>query len=720
MAQLLARIGGFSARHRWAVVVVWTVLLVAAAAGAKILSQPMSSEFTISGLQSVHALNDIKAQFPAAGASGGDIVFAAPENKKLTATDKSDVANLTSVVSRIPGIASATNPFTAKTPTLSPDGRIGYIPIALSTQSASASTKASISDAMDRARSDDLQVEATAKLATEKTASNAGQLIGIVLALVILLMTFGSFLAAGLPLVSALLGLVVGISGIYATTSLVTINSVAPSLALLLALAVGIDYSLFIVDRHRRQMLDGMRVLASIRRAMGTAGSAVFFAGSTVVIALAALSIVRIDFLTQMGLAGAGGVLVAIIVALTLTPALLSIIGTRIVPRRILDRASQTERPAKRTPARRWARLVTARPVIAMIASVVVLVGLGIPVLSLQLGLPNGGTQASSTTDRKAFDLLSSGFGAGANAPILVLAEYNTTSPTRADIDALTQTISGVADVDRAVLSGVTNSAVLLTVVPQSGPSDSRTETLISRLAESELIQGEPGVSTLRVSGETTVAIDVSDQLRNALPLYLGLIATFALLLLLVAFRSIVIPIKAIVSFLLSLGASLGATVAVFQWGWLSLAFPVDSAGPLLSFLPIIVIGVLFGLSMDYEMFLVSGIREEHSRGFSPRDAIVGGISLNAKVVAAAALIMIGVFGAGIYTSSTLIKPIAFALAIGVLVDAFVVRMTLVPAVMALFGRHAWWLPRWMARALPNVDLEGENIDKETEEVAVA
>ena len=720
MAQLLARIGGFSARHRWAVVVVWTVLLVAAAAGAKILSQPMSSEFTISGLQSVHALNDIKAQFPAAGASGGDIVFAAPENKKLTATDKSDVANLTSAVSRIPGIASATNPFTAKTPTLSPDGRIGYIPISLSTQSASASTKASISDAMDRARSDDLQVEATAKLTTEKTASNAGQLIGIVLALVILLMTFGSFLAAGLPLVSALLGLVVGISGIYATTSLVTINSVAPSLALLLALAVGIDYSLFIVGRHRRQMLDGMRVLASIRRAMGTAGSAVFFAGSTVVIALAALSIVRIDFLTQMGLAGAGGVLVAIIVALTLTPALLSIIGSRIVPRRILDRASQTERPAKRTPARRWARLVTARPVIAMIASVVVLVGLGIPVLSLQLGLPNGGTQASSTTDRKAFDLLSSGFGAGANAPILVLAEYNTTSPTRADIDALTQTISGVADVDRAVLSGVTKSAVLLTVVPQSGPSDSRTETLISRLAESELIQGEPGVSTLRVSGETTVAIDVSDQLRNALPLYLGLIATFALLLLLVAFRSIVIPIKAIVSFLLSLGASLGATVAVFQWGWLSLAFPVDSAGPLLSFLPIIVIGVLFGLSMDYEMFLVSGIREEHSRGFSPRDAIVGGISLNAKVVAAAALIMIGVFGAGIYTSSTLIKPIAFALAIGVLVDAFVVRMTLVPAVMTLFGRHAWWLPRWMARALPNVDLEGANIDKETEEVAVA
>ncbi|MCU1530084.1 MAG: family transporter, partial [Frondihabitans sp.] len=535
--------------------------------------------------------------------------------------------------------------------------------------------------------------------------------IGLFIALVVLLVTFGSLLAAGLPLLTALFGLGVSMTGIYAASSFVDLNSTAPLLAILIALAVGIDYSLFIINRHRRNLLEGRGVADSIRLASGTAGSAVFFAAATVIVALSGLSVVGIGFLSQMGLSAAFGVLIALLVSVTLTPALLGISGMAILGRRGRRRIGIQSPRGTRKPAERWVALVMRRPAVFTVAAVALLAVLALPVAGLRLGLPNDGTDPAATTQRQAYDLLGTGFGDGVNGPILVLA---TGVSGAADVRSVDAALGGVSGVAHVLPSGVKGSDALFTVVPTTGPSDARTETLVHALRDEADLRLPSGVS-VDVTGETAVQIDISQRLLDALPIYLALIAGFAFLLLLVVFRSILIPLKAVASFLLSLGAALGATVAVYQWGFLGNVFGVDPAAPLLSFLPILEVGVLFGLSMDYEMFLVSGMREQRARGARSDDAIAVGFSHGAKVVAAAALIMIGVFGNGAIAGSATIKPIAFALAIGVLVDAFAVRMTLVPAVMTLFGDAAWWLPRWLARAVPDADIEGASLERDRE-----
>jgi RND superfamily putative drug exporter len=384
------------------------------------------------------------------------------------------------------------------------------------------------------------------------------------------------------------------------------------------------------------------------------------------------------------------------LMALTLTPALLSFAGRRVVGRRF-------RRPAVRF-APRWAGLVVRHRVLAVLLSVVLLGALAVPVLSMRLGLPNDGDDPSGTSDRAAYDLIAEGFGPGANGPLLVLATIDGGSSAGQVADRLGR----LPDVARVLPAGVRADEALFTLLPASGPSDAATATLVA-----ELRRPFPG-ATLLVTGQTAVAIDISAHLRAALPLYLALVAGFAFLLLMVVFRSVLIPLKAVLSFLLSLGAALGATVAVFQWGRLGDLFGVDPAGPLLSFLPTIVIGVLFGLSMDYEMFLVSGMHEEHRRGAGDREAVVDGFGRGAKVVVAAALIMIGVFGGGVAGGSPVTRPIAFALAAGVLVDAFVVRLVLVPAAISLFGRAAWWLPRRLGRIMPAIDVEGAALEPVT------
>jgi RND superfamily putative drug exporter len=719
MARILARIGGFSARHRWSVLIGWVILLLLAVGGSVALSKATTDDFNISGLPSLSTLHTVDRTFHTGGngtGGSGTVVFAAPRGKTLTATDVRTVAALAAHLRRVPGVAAAVDPFTSSRTALSPDRRIGYVAVSLRTAHANASTQAGIAHAVDNARSGRLQVEASDGLTAEPAASSS-QLPGIVLALIILFVTFGSLIAAGLPLVTALLGLGVSVTGIYSASVFGALNSVTPVFAILLALAVGIDYSLFIVNRHRRQLTEGMEVRASIRLAAGTAGTAVFFAAATVIVALAGLAIVRVDFLTQMGLAAAFAVFVAMLIALTLTPALLSLTGVHVLTRRARRRMAAGVVKPSRHPARRWAGLVGRHPVVAVIAGLLVLGTLAVPVLSLRLGLPNPGTQPSTTTERRAYDLMADGFGAGVNGPMEVLARYRS-EPSAAAVVALAQRIAGLHDVAHAVPSGRSGRSVLLTVIPSSGPSDAATETLVARLRAPDAVDGLAVRPTLRVTGQTAVAIDISQRLLDALPLYLGVVAGFAFLLLLVVFRSVLIPLKTTLSFLLSLGASLGATVAVFQFGWLGNVFGVDPAAPLLSFLPVLVIGVLFGLSMDYEMFLVSGMREQHVHGVEAREAVTGGFGEAARVVAAAALIMIGVFGNGVLTGSATIRPIAFALAAGVLIDAFVVRMTLVPAVMTLFGRAAWWLPRWLGRIVPQVDIEGASLHRE--EVPVA
>lgn len=649
MAAILARVGAFCAHRRWVVVGAWVVVLVAAVGLAVRLAEPLDSKLTVSGLQSTETLDRVDREF-GGGGNAGKVVFAAPAGETLAAY-RPQVAAL------------------GGHPALSPDGRIGYVTVGAAPEQAIA-----------RARAAGLQVELSSELAPPPGAAGSPG-IGLVIALVVLLVTFGSLVAAGLPLLTAVLGLAISVAALHAATALAPVNAVAPTLAILLGLAVGIDYALFLLDRHRRQLREGdVDVRASIALATGTAGSAVFFAALTVIIALAGLAVAGVGFLTQMGLAAAGAVLVAMLMALTLTPALLSLAGRRVTGRAWLPRFAVSER---------WARTIVRRRVPAVVLSVLVLGVLAVPVLSMRLGLPDDGTDPSTATDRKAYDLISEGFGPGANGPLLVLAP--------AADRAVSGKIAALPGVAHVLPPQVRGGDALVTVIPAGGPSDASTATLVSTLRD------QPG---LRVTGSTAVAIDISGHLAGALPLYLALVAGFAFLLLLVVFRSVLIPLKAVLSFLLSLGAALGCTVAVFQWGWLGLA---DPPGPLLSFLPTIVIGVLFGLSMDYEMFLVSGMHEEHRRG-AP-DPVVSGFGRGAKVVVAAALIMIGVFGGGVAGGDPVTRPIAFALAAGVLVDAFVVRLVLVPAAMAVFGRGAWWLSRRLATVVPSIDVEGATLE---------
>jgi RND superfamily putative drug exporter len=628
---------------------VWVLVLVVAVGLASRFAEPLDTELTVSGLQSTQTLDQVHRLFGGGDDNSGKVVVAAPQGRTLAAYQ--------------PAVRAIGQALGAK-PTVSPGGRIAYFTVTSAPR-----------NAIDQARAAGLEVEESSELAAAPGGSSSPA-IGLLIGLVVLLITFGSLSAAGLPLLTAALGLGISLEGLHALTRVVSVNSVAPTLAILLGLAVGIDYALFLIDRHRRQVRADpeLGVRESIALATGTAGTAVFFAALTVIIALAGLAVARVGFLTQMGLAAAGAVFVAMLMALTLTPALLSFVGRRVAGREFLPRFSF---------APRWGGLIVRHRVIAVVLSVLVLGALAVPVFGMRLGLPDDGSDPASATDRKAYDLVAEGFGPGANGPLLVLTQ---------DVNA-SRRIAALPGVARVLPSGVRDGQALFTVVPDSGPESAATATLVARLRVDR---------SLLVTGQTAVAIDISAHLRQALPLYLALVAGFAFLLLMVVFRSVLIPLKAVLSFLLSLGAALGCTVAVFQWGWFGIA---DPPGPLLSFLPTIVIGVLFGLSMDYEMFLVSGMHEEHRRGAAA--PVTDGFSRGAKVVTAAGLIMIGVFGGGVAGGDSVTRPIAFALALGVLVDAFVVRLVLVPAVISLFGRAAWWLPGWLGRLVPSVDVEG-------------
>ncbi|WIB00261.1 MMPL family transporter [Curtobacterium sp. MCBA15_012] len=708
MAKWLSGIGRSSSQHPWVVIVAWVLILVAAVVGANAFSKPLTNSYSVKGLASLSTLSTADREFGSSG-NAGEIVFAAPAGKKLTGADERAVHDLAARLSNIRDVSSAADPFRSGTPTISPDGRVGYITVSLRTEAPTETTSADVQSAIDATHRLDphLRIAAAADLVpVPSTASTEG--IALAIGFVVLFITFGSLLAAGLPLITAIIGLGVSLEAVYLVTSMVSLNSIATVLATLLGLAVGIDYALFIVNRHRRQVQAGMDVRDSISVATGTAGSAVLSAALTVIIALAGLAVIRIGFLTQMGLAGAFAVLIALLMSLTLTPALLRLIGPRVLSRRARKRLTATNNRPRNRIASRWIGVVSARPVFFVIASVVVLGIIAAPALSMRTTLPNDGEYSTSTAARQAFDMKAEGFGKGINAPIEVLATFPGT-PSAAEITALTDRLTAVNAVEAAIPSGEHGHDALITILPRSGPGDEATAKLVTTLRGTETASGLSGDPLLRITGLTAVDIDISDHVSAAFPTYLALIAAFAFVLLTLVFRSILVPLKATVGFLLSLVATLGGVTAVFQWGWLGSFFHL-TPGPLLSFLPVIVTGVLFGLSMDYEMFLVSGMREEVRHGAAPRAALTTGFTSAAGVVIAAGAIMITVFGSSAFDTDPTSQAIAFALALGVLLDVFVVRMVFVPAVLVLLGRAAWWCPRWFGRLLPDVDVEGARL----------
>ncbi|MFD3313809.1 MMPL family transporter [Streptomyces sp. NPDC058694] len=716
MATFLYRLGRFSFRRRRLVLMLWIAVLAAVGIGAAGVSTSASDTFSIPGTQSQKALDLLEKEFPQASADGATarVVFEAPDGQKLTsAAHKAEVESLVADLKSASQVASVADPYTGGT--VSKDGSVAY---------AQVTYKVAQADITDAARADlehvaeqgdraGLTVSMGGTAVNEESHQSAAELVGIVIAALVMVITFGSLVAAGLPLLTALFGVLAAICGITVAGSFIDLSSSTSTLALMLGLAVAIDYALFIVSRYRGELKEGHEPEEAAGRALGTAGSAVVFAGLTVVIALAGLSVIGIKILSDIGLGAAFAVVVAVVIALTLLPAMLGFAGTKISTGRLKTSRMRAVEQGRREPMGvRWARFVLRNPVKVLGASVAGLLLLAVPALSLQLGMPGDATATPGSTQRIAYDTITDGFGPGYNGPLTVVVDARgSDDPKAAAQDAVTLLgdLPDVASVSPASFNG-TGDVALIRAVPRSSPTSEETVGLVSDIRDrGAALQDDTGAE-LMVTGTTALNIDISDKLNDALIPYLCVVVGLALILLMLVFRSILVPLKAAAGFLLSVLATLGVVVAVFQWGWLADVFGVNQTGPIVSVLPIFMVGVVFGLAMDYQVFLVTRMREEYVHGAEPREAVVAGFRHGARVVTAAAVIMISVFAGFLFSDTALIKSIGLGLAAAVFFDAFVVRMTIVPAVMALLGRRAWALPRRLDRILPNVDVEGEKL----------
>lgn len=767
MATRLYRLGRLAYRRWPAFLALWLVALVGIGALATSISKPMQDDFTIPGIPSETAQHLQQELFPQAkgayDAASGTVVVAAPKGATLrdpavAATVDALVADLSDTPQLAPGTRLA-NPVAAadaqskqlvdaavkqgqprdvaeaNAAALSPlsaDGRVGLISWQFGVESptdVTTATKQSVHDALDTARAAGLTVEVNGSGMQDFTMpGGTSELIGIAVAALVLVLTFGSLVAAGLPIVTAVIGVGIGSMGVTAATAFTDIGSTTPILATMLGLAVGIDYALFILSRYRTELAHvtgptGTTTRADRAEAMGLAvgraGSAVVFAGLTVVIALAALGVVGIPMLTSMGLAAAGTVAIAVLIALTLLPAVLGMLGGKAFAGRVRRgrRAALATTEGEGQVVNggvRWARAIGRHPVVVGLLSVVALGALAVPASDLHLALPTDSTASTETSARRAADLISEGFGPGRQAPLLLVVDARYAGADAAQqgraIGRVTQWAAGhdgVANAQVVAMNEAGNGAQVL-ITPTTGADDTATEDLLHALRDGQTSEEYRTFTTLGITGVTAIQADVSERLQDALIPYLAIVVGLAFLLLVMVFRSLLVPLTATLGFLLSVLATLGATVLVFQNG----VFGLFEPAPIMSFMPILVIGIVFGLAMDYQVFLVTRMREAYVHGDTAREAVVDGFRHSARVVTAAAAIMISVFAAFMLQDDQLIQSMGFALAAAVLFDAFVVRMTLIPALMNLMGDKAWWLPRWLDRVIPNVDVEGESLSR--------
>ena len=719
MATLLYRLGRFSYRRAWAVIAVWFLILAAIVGGAVALGGKTAESFAIPGTESQEALDRLEAVFPSVAGASAQVVNEVPEGASVDDKTYMDaIKEQARAIEKIDGVDTVISPFSE------------YAGNAISKDDGMALTKVQFSgpstDVTDKML-DELTASASLTRDVGMTTEFGGQVFqdstfgititevfGIVFAGIVLFITFGSLAAAGMPLLSALIGVGVVYGGISALSAFTSITSTAPMLALMIGLAVGIDYALFILSRHRNQLAKGEDPEESAAMAVGTAGSAVVFAGLTVIIALLGLLVVGIPFLSTMGIAAAFSVLVAIGVAVTLLPAFLGVYKHRLAPKvgsRAYRRANSNS-DKNPTMGMRWVKIVMKAP-LAFVLGVVVLLGVvAIPALSLQLNLPDNGSEPAASTQRKAYDLVSKGFGPGYNGVLVVAVDITQTVDVLDDLDGIRADLEKVDGVDY-VSQGIpdeTLDTAILQVVATTAPDSVETKELVQKIRDLAPTIEKQYDTPVSVTGSTAVGIDISNRLTNALIPFGLVVVGLSVILLMMVFRSILVPIKAAIGFLLSVVASFGIIVAVFQWGWFAELLHIDRPGPIISFLPILLMAMLFGLAMDYEVFLVSGMREEFVKTGDARFAVSHGFANGARVVTAAALIMFFVFFAFVPEGSGAIKPIALGLAAGIAIDAFLIRMTLVPAVMTLLGKNAWWIPAWLSKILPNVDVEGEDL----------
>ena len=824
MASLLYRLGRFSARRAWLVIVAWVVILGLAVGAFALFGGTLTSAVSIPGTATQKVSDELAEKFPAASGGRGTVIFTTTDDSAFTAAQKTAVGDLLTRSVTLNDVKAATNPFdtqaqiddqaqqvidgrkkiadgttqinagqaqldtaiaeadagqakldaaraqaetagqlVAASPMLNSQQAqldAGRAEIAkqqatldassaeLTTNSVALEQGASLLDLasgirqvstddttavasvqfdtslnlvpieskdavialMSDAKIDGVRAEVSNDIASSiPEILGPGEIGGVIVAALVLFVMLGTLIGAGLPLLNALVGVGVGVMASLALSGTVEMLSVTPVLGVMLGLAVGIDYSLFILNRHRTQLRGGLELRESIGLANGTSGNAVVFAGTTVLIALLALNLTGVPFLGLMGTVGAVCVFVAIFIAITLTPALLSLVGAKILTKKARARVGHSHALA-RVPSK---PMNTARAVVTVVVGIVVLLTVAIPALSMRLGLPAGSSEPLNSSAYKAYKIAADKFGDGVNGPLLVVADLNTAVTADglvAEQVRIGKALKAENDVVAVAPIGASDDDLLLAfqVIPGEGPTSESTEQLVRDLRGLNV----EGVQSLGVAGNASGNIDVSEKLAAALPLYLLVVVGLSLIILIFVFRSILVPITATLGFVLSLFAAFGAITAVFQWGWLRPVFGIHDPGPILSFLPILVVGVLFGLAMDYQLFLVSGMRESFVHGASARLAVQRGFHAGRTVVIAAALIMASVFSGFIFSNSVMIQSIGFGLGVGVLLDAFVVRLLIIPAVMHLLGDAAWWMPKWLDRILPNVDVEGASLER--------
>ncbi|MFT2016028.1 MMPL family transporter [Streptomyces sp. 796.1] len=755
MASYLSRLGRWAHRRRRRVGLLWVAALAALFFASAHAPEPPEDSTSMPGIEAQQAFDLINERFPEGEADGANarLVFVAPQGQRITSAEhRATIDALLTDVATGSQVADVSDPFAGRG--VSEDAGTAYATVAyeVTEDEVSDASRKQLTGAVERARAAGLTVEAGGNALEGEGSAGVGEALGVGVAAVVLLITFGSLAAAGLPLVTALVGVAVSMFAITALGSALGLSSTTGELAMMLGIAVGIDYSLFIVSRYREERGRGHGPQEAVGLATGTAGAAVVFAGLTVIIALAGLAVVGVPMLTKIGLGAAGAVAVGVLVALTLVPALLGWWPHAVLARRDRradpgtggggargDRPNRGARrirfgragagrsewperggaagvaagaPAAGKASAWWAGFVLRRPVPVLVTAVVGLGALAVPAVDLQLGMPGDEAKPTSTTERRAYDALAEGFGPGFNGPLTVVVDLRgTVRPTAAAgrvADRIAGT-EGVVAVSRTEFNRARDTAVL-TVTPAYAPTSERTKDLVHAIRALRPAAESDTGATFEVTGTTALNIDVAQKMQDALVPYLVVVVGLAFVLLLVVFRSLLVPLKAALGFLLSVLAALGVVVTVFQRGHGAGVFGVEQTGPVMSLMPIFLVGIVFGLAMDYQVFLVSRMREAYVHGERSGQAVATGFGHSARVVVAAALIMMAVFGGFMTGADSMVKMVGFGLASAVLFDAFVVRMAFVPAVLALLGEAAWWLPRWLDRLLPRVDVEGADL----------
>jgi putative drug exporter of the RND superfamily len=721
MSNYLYRLARFAFRRRRLVLAAWLAAAIAAIAIATVSGGKTNDTFTIPGTEAQNAAQVLSARLPAFSGGQSTIVFATTGGsaKVTDPVVKAAIETAMSKLRSVPQVSAVVNPFQGHQVSRSGEVALGQVQWSAKAADVKAASLNAVKDAMKPVQADGVQVEYNGSVypGWRTPVSEVPELAGLIIAFLILMITFGAFAAAGMPILSAIIGVVTTLMGITAVASVLTIASASTTVALMLGLSCGIDYGVFILSRHRANLLNGMTPEESVPLAVGTAGSSVVFAALTVIIALCGLTVVGIPFLTVMGLAAAASVTVALLIALTLLPAMLGFAGTKVAKfARLPLLGARAERVARRSAAdpdstagAGWARFVVRHRVPVLIGGIALLGVLAIPAASIQLGLPSGASQSAGNTQRKAYDLTTEGFGAGYNGALLIVAQG---ARSASDTRQIAETLTTMPDVAQVTPVAAQNGVSLIRLIPKSGPGDPATASLVHTLRDDRAaIEGHTGAHIL-IGGTTASNIDVSAKLSAALPIFLIVVVGLAFLLLTFAFRTILVPLKSILGFLLSMAAALGAQVAMFQWGWGQHLFGITPAQTI-SFLPIIMLAIIFGLSSDYEVFVVSRIKEEYTKNGNARRAVQRGTALSARVVTAAAMIMFSIFVAFMFTTDPTIKAIGFSFAAGVFLDAFVVRLTLVPAAMAIIQSRLWYHPEWFARRIPDPDIEGQRLEHE-------